>query len=32
LAICQAGFYDAALKRMKERYQLQVDRKRLSTL
>lgn len=31
-AMCQAGFYDAALKRMKERYQLQVDRKWLSTL
>lgn len=31
-AMCYAGRYDAALKRMKERYQSQVDRKSLSTL
>jgi len=31
-AMCQAGYYDAALKRMKERYQSQVDRKDLTTL
>ena len=31
-AMCKAGFYDAALTRMKERYQLQVDRTWLSTL
>ncbi|MGB6223681.1 GH116 family glycosyl hydrolase [Haloferula sp.] len=31
-AMCYAGRYDAALKRMKERYQSQVDRKGLSTL
>lgn len=31
-AMCYAGQYEAALKRMKERYQLQVDRTWLSTL
>ena len=31
-AMCYAGRYDAALERMKERYQLQVDRTWLSTL
>ncbi|MDF7823430.1 alpha-L-rhamnosidase N-terminal domain-containing protein [Pontiellaceae bacterium B12227] len=31
-AMCVAGQYDAALKRMKERYQSQVDRKGMSTL
>jgi len=31
-AMCQAGAYEAALKRMKERYQPQVDREWLSTL
>jgi hypothetical protein len=31
-AMCQAGYYEAALKRMKERYQLQVDREWLTTL
>jgi hypothetical protein len=31
-AMCYAGRYDAALKRMRERYQSQVDRKGLSTL
>lgn len=31
-AMCHAGRYDAALQRMKERYQSQVDRKGLSTL
>lgn len=31
-AMCHAGYHAAALKRMKERYQLQVDRTWLSTL
>lgn len=31
-AMCQAGFHDAALERMKSRYQLQVDRNWQSTL
>lgn len=31
-ALCSAGRYDAALKRMKERYQSQVERKGMSTL
>jgi hypothetical protein len=31
-AMCQAGYYEAALTRMKERYQSQVDQEWLSTL